>query len=227
LVALSRRHAAREVARRNAVKIRGLSYRECSRRCFCRCRNIRPPVGFKFHAVLVVNSAHLASISSPTVIVAADFLGRSIIQEFAGPEKQEGDWTMSVDDRCSPAHQAPSGVYRGWTTGTKRLRCVRRARGISATGGVRDFLPLRARRFSRHRPPRRFRGEQLAHAPANRLAASEPIIRSLAYALLDRRRGEPSKERSDVTSMAAQSELVKKSGDWLDGKLDPAATSKC
>ncbi|MGC4054570.1 MAG: hypothetical protein QM757_36285 [Paludibaculum sp.] len=29
-------------------------------------RNIQPrPVGFKFHAVLVVNSAHLASLASP------------------------------------------------------------------------------------------------------------------------------------------------------------------
>ena len=29
-------------------------------------RNIQPrPVGFKFHAVLVVNSAHIASLASP------------------------------------------------------------------------------------------------------------------------------------------------------------------
>ncbi len=40
-------------------------------------RNVQPrPVGFKFHAVLVVNSAHLASLSSPEEMrLATHFLG--------------------------------------------------------------------------------------------------------------------------------------------------------
>ena len=46
---------------------RGLTYREIlAALMLAGVRNIQPhPVGFKFHAVLVVNSAHLASISSP------------------------------------------------------------------------------------------------------------------------------------------------------------------
>jgi len=45
----------------------GLSYREVlAALLLAGVRNISPhPVGFKFHAVLVVNSAHLASLSSP------------------------------------------------------------------------------------------------------------------------------------------------------------------
>jgi len=45
---------------------RGLSYREVlAALLLAGVRNIQPrPVGFKFHSVLVVNSAHLASISS-------------------------------------------------------------------------------------------------------------------------------------------------------------------
>src|SRR5580765_3384470 len=46
----------------------GLSYREVvAALLLAGVRNVepRPSVGFKFHAVLVVNSAHLASISSP------------------------------------------------------------------------------------------------------------------------------------------------------------------
>src|SRR3982751_2413141 len=47
---------------------RGLSYREVlAALLLAGVRNVqpRPSVGFKFHAVLVVNSAHLASLNSP------------------------------------------------------------------------------------------------------------------------------------------------------------------
>src|SRR5262249_57404591 len=47
---------------------RGLSYQELLAALFLAgVRNVepRPSVGFKFHAVLVVNSAHLASLASP------------------------------------------------------------------------------------------------------------------------------------------------------------------
>src|SRR3954462_11473904 len=51
-----------------SVRIRhGLSYREVlTALLLAGVRNIQPrPVGFKFHSVLVVNSAHRASLSSP------------------------------------------------------------------------------------------------------------------------------------------------------------------
>jgi hypothetical protein len=66
---------------------RGLSYRELlAALMLAGVRNIQPrPVGFKFHAVLVINSAHLSSLAS------ADrdrwlpiFLGDRSVQEFAG-----------------------------------------------------------------------------------------------------------------------------------------------
>ena len=46
---------------------KGTTYREIlSALLLAGVRNIQPrPVGFKFHAVLVVNSAHLASVNSP------------------------------------------------------------------------------------------------------------------------------------------------------------------
>ena len=60
---------------------RGLSYRELlAALLLAGVRNIQPrPVGFKFHAVLVVNSAHLASIASPdlTSAIAVSGNGRS------------------------------------------------------------------------------------------------------------------------------------------------------
>src|SRR5580698_4094646 len=46
---------------------RGLSYRQLLAALFLAgVRDLQPrPVGFKFHAVLVINSAHLASLASP------------------------------------------------------------------------------------------------------------------------------------------------------------------
>src|SRR5204862_7791336 len=63
-------------------------------------RNIQPrPVGFKFHAVLVVNSAHLASLSSPDsdrwlpIFWALDYFNSAQEQDI-----RQGDWTMGAPD---------------------------------------------------------------------------------------------------------------------------------
>src|SRR5688572_13450278 len=90
---------------------RGLSYREVlAALLLAGIRNIQPrPVGFKFHAVLVVNSAHLASLSAPDsdrwlpVFWALDHFKSSQAQDV-----KEGDWTMrGVDEsRVPPAHKA-------------------------------------------------------------------------------------------------------------------------
>src|SRR5690349_11986840 len=91
-----------------AGKIRkGTSYREIvAALLLAGVRNIqpRPSVGFKFHAVLVVNSAHLASISSPDeqrwlpIFWALDyFKGQQAADE------REGNWTMApVDENEVP-----------------------------------------------------------------------------------------------------------------------------
>src|ERR1051326_1890014 len=76
---------------------RGTSFREVlTALLLAGVRNIQPrPVGFKFHAVLVVNSAHLASLSSPDsdrwlpIFWALDQFKSS-----QAADEREGDWTM-------------------------------------------------------------------------------------------------------------------------------------
>src|ERR1051325_2317690 len=90
---------------------RGLSYRELlAALLLAGVRDIQPrPVGFKFHAVLVVNSAHLASLSSPDsdrwlpIFWAIDQFKSSQAEDV-----RQGDWTMGpVDESAVPAsHQA-------------------------------------------------------------------------------------------------------------------------
>ena len=61
-------------------------------------RNVepRPSVGFKFHAVLVVNSAHLASLASPPddrwlpIFWALDYFKSAQARDV-----REGNWTMA------------------------------------------------------------------------------------------------------------------------------------
>src|SRR3954469_13253285 len=77
----------------------GTSYREIvAALLLAGVKNVqpRPSVGFKFHAVLVVNSAHLASISSPDhqrwlpIFWALDNFKSSQLAD-----EKEGNWTMS------------------------------------------------------------------------------------------------------------------------------------
>src|SRR5256885_17256572 len=92
----------------------GLTYRELlAALLLAGVRNIQPrPVGFKFHSVLVVNSAHLASLSSPDserwlpIFWALDYFKSSQAQDV-----KEGDWTMrAVDESKVPPTQRARGA---------------------------------------------------------------------------------------------------------------------
>ena len=88
-------------------------------------RNVqpRPSVGHKFHAVLVVNSAHLASLASPDsdrwlpIFWALDYFKSSQAQDV-----RENDWTMGpVDESAVPparkAREAFEAAMGGWDEG--------------------------------------------------------------------------------------------------------------
>ena len=90
---------------------RGTSYREIlAALLLAGVRNIQPrPIGFKFHAVLVVNSAHLASLASPDtdrwlpIFWAIDQFKSSQAQDV-----QQGDWALGAVDESAvpPSHKA-------------------------------------------------------------------------------------------------------------------------
>ena len=100
----SRERLLEEVAQR--IKT-GTTYRELlAAVMLAGVRNIQPrPVGFKFHAVLVVNSAHLASLNAPDEDRWLPLFWA--LDRFKGSQAQdvrEGDWTMpAVDEKALPA----------------------------------------------------------------------------------------------------------------------------
>ena len=84
----------------------GLTYKEVlAALLLAGVRNVQPrPVGFKFHAVLVVNSAHLASVNSPeTDRWLPIFWALDYFKESQARDEREGDWTMAgLDDSALP-----------------------------------------------------------------------------------------------------------------------------
>src|SRR5438132_7980310 len=119
---------------------RGLSYRDLlAALLLAGVRNIQPrPVGFKFHAVLVVNSAHLASLSSPDserwlpIFWPLDSFKSSQAQDV-----KEGDWTMRpVDELKVPtaekAKQAFIEAMEGWDETAADAAVTGLVRGASA-----------------------------------------------------------------------------------------------
>src|SRR5437667_2281347 len=90
---------------------RGMTYREVlAALLLAGVRNIQPrPIGFKFHAVLVVNSAHLASLSSPDSDRWLPIFWA--IDEFKvsqAADVREGDWTLGPVEESAvpPSHKA-------------------------------------------------------------------------------------------------------------------------
>jgi hypothetical protein len=197
-------------------------------------RNIqpRPHVGFKFHAVLVVNSAHLASLASPDehrwlpIFWALDHFKSSQVADV-----REGDWTMSaVDESAVPPATKAKAAFTAAMDNWDEAAADAAAAGLARSCGVHECFEIMFRYGCRD-----FRdiGHKAIYV-ANSLRTlncighqhAEPVLRSLAYALLQHEGGNPAK--SDDTADRPGRKNVERAAkfrpDWLEGKLDPSAT---
>ena len=185
--------------------------------------------------VLVVNSAHLASLASPRrAPLAADLLGPRLLQSGAGARRAG----RRLDDGAGRRSGRPAGAQgprrrssTRWTPGTRR-RPTRRSPAWPArpsrTKSFELFCPLRRARLPLDRPQGDLRRQQLPHARVHRLAARRAgaAVAGLRPADARRRRTRKADDAAD-RPCRRNSELVKKiRDDWQDGKLDDAATSR-
>jgi hypothetical protein len=196
-------------------------------------RNIQPrPVGFKFHAVLVVNSAHLASRNSPEsdrwlpIFWALDQFKSSQARDV-----REGDWTLSeVDEAAVPpadkARKAFISALENWdeaaadsaTAGLVRTAKPQDVFNLFSRYGARDFRDLGHKSIYLANSWRTLQTIGWQHA--------EPVLRSLAYAL-QYHEGENPARRDAAADRAGRrnQELVRKfPGGWRAGKPDSDAT---
>jgi hypothetical protein len=179
----------------------GLSYRELlAALLLAGVRNIQPrPVGFKFHAVLVVNSAHLASLACPDsdrwlpIFWALDHF-----KESQARDVREGDWTMgpvneAAVPRAAKARQAFTEAMDNWDEGGADAAVAGLARAAGAQQvfevfcryGARDFRDIGHKAIYVANTWRTLRHIGWQHA--------EPVLRSLAYALLSHEGDNPAK----------------------------------
>ena len=213
---------------------RGLTYREVLAALqLAGVRNIQPrPVGFKFHAVLVVNSAHLASLASPDsdrwlpIFWAIDQFKSS-----QAADVKEGDWTMAPVDEAAvpPSHRALEAFRQAmdnWDEAAADAAVV----GLARTAGADELFEVFA-----HYGARDFRdiGHKAIYV-ANSFRCleiigwqhAEPVLRSLAYALLEGARDNPAKSdlQPDRAFRQNLEALKKVRADWRDGKANAEAT---
>lgn len=217
---------------------RGLSYQEVlTALLLAGVKNVepRPSVGFKFHAVLVVNSAHLASLASRDehrwlpIFWALDYYKSAAARDVA----ERGDWTMSAVRESSlpapyKAHEAFTSAMDQWDEGAADVAVAQLARTASMGEvyeilfryGMRDFRSIGHKAIYVANSLRTLQCIGWHHA--------EPVLRSLAYALLNHEGGNPA-ERSDEADRPYRRnvELVQKiRPEWRDGRLDTAATEE-
>src|SRR4051794_8437662 len=215
-----------------AQKIRaGTSYREIvAALLLAGVKNVQPrPVGFKFHAVLVVNSAHLASISSPDdqrwlpIFWALDYFKSSQAQD-----EKEGNWTMApVDEsRVPPPHkalQAFTDAMDRWDEAAADAAVA----GLARSAGANELFDVFARYGCRdfrdigHKAIYVANSWRTLNVVGWRYA--EPVLRSLAYALLERgREGNPADNDYEADRPGRKNAALAKKfrDDWQSGKLD-------
>jgi hypothetical protein len=217
---------------------RGLSYRDLlAALLLAGVKNVepRPSVGFKFHAVLVVNSAHLASMASPPehrwlpIFWALDYYKACEARDV----EERGDWTMSAVDDSSlpPAHEVRDAFISAmdnWDEAAADAAVAGLARTAGANEiyelflryGMRDFRSIGHKAIYVANSWRTLQCIGWQHA--------EPVLRSLAYALLAHEGDNPS-QRDDPADrpFRRNQELAQRiRPEWRDGQTDHAATSE-
>jgi len=198
-------------------------------------RGIRPrPVGFKFHAVLVVNSAHLASLAAPAeerwlpLLWALDNYKASQQRN-----QEEGGWMMPppAEGKLAPVTQARNRFIEAmdnWDEEGTDNAVVPLVRSAGAAEIMELFWRYGARDF------RDIGHKAIYAANSYRLLGTigwrhaEPILRSLAYAMLEHRGGNPAK--GDDPADRPWRENIKRAAkirpDWQQGKITASAAAE-
>jgi hypothetical protein len=215
---------------------RGLPYRDVlAALLLAGVRNVqpRPSVGHKFHAVLVVNSAHLASLDSPDsdrwlpIFWALDYFKDSQARDV-----REGNWTMGPVDESAvpPARQARKAFVEAmdsWDEAKADAAVVSLARSAGEDAiyelfcryGARDFRSIGHKAIYVANSWRTLRCIGWQHA--------EPVLRSLAYALLMHEGVNPATRDDDADKpwRRNQEHVTRIKEDWNGGEPSESAST--
>jgi hypothetical protein len=213
---------------------KGTSYEELFAAVFLAgVRGIQPrPVGYKFHAVLVINSAHQATLAAVDQDRWLPLLWS--IDNFKASQARnakEGDWRMApADESKLPGESQAKKVFLdgmdSWDPDQADRGITAWMRGVGAAEvyepfwrfGSRDFRDIGHKAIYAANAYRTLQTIGWRHA--------EPVLRSLAYAQLDHRGPNPSKsdEVADRPGRENMTRVEKMGKASFAGKRDDAAT---
>jgi hypothetical protein len=220
----------------------GLAYRDVlTALLLAGVRNVppRPTVGFKFHAVLVVNSAHLAALAAPDrerwlpLFWAMDNFKSSQAQTaLEAKAKNENAWRMKpVDESKLPpiekAREAFIAAMDNWDEEGLDVATAALVRSgqpgelfdLYARFGCRDFRDIGHKAIYVANAFRALEVIGWQHA--------EPVLRSISYALLQHDGENPAKQDAEPDRCGRRNlELARKiKPDWRVKKAGGQATS--
>ncbi|MBM3993311.1 MAG: twin-arginine translocation signal domain-containing protein [Planctomycetes bacterium] len=199
-------------------------------------RGIQPrPVGFKFHCVLVVNSAHIASLAAQDrdrwlpLFWALDNFKASQARN-----AQEGDWRMSaLADNRLPAPETTLRNFRtamdNWETENADRTTAQLAR-ISSQNEVYEMLwRYGARDFRDIGHKAIFVANSYRTLVTIGWRHAEPIMRSLVYALMDHgNQANPARSDHDADRPGRDNlrRLTRIRADWHQGRVSREAVTE-
>ena len=213
----------------------GLSYRQLlTALLLAGVRNVqpRPAVGFKFHAVLVVNSAHLASISSPDedrwlpIFWALDNFKSSQARDV-----REGNWTMAPIRKSVIAPELARSEFdkamQNWEEDKADVAAASLVRFSGAVEVFEAFARYAARDFRSIGHKAIFAANAWRTLQTIGWHHAEPVMRSLAYAMLNHN-DESNPATNDLAAdrpwRENQDQARSIRTDWMNGLLEDGAT---
>jgi hypothetical protein len=208
----------------------GLSFRNLLAGLFLAgIRNIKPrPVGFKFHAVMVINSAHLLGQSAAVTERLLPLLWA--LDNFKASQAQdvkEGDWALQpVNESHLPKpHQARAEFVRAMDAWDADAADAAIAALCRSSGAAETMEPLwrvavRDQRNIGHKAI--FAAQSWRTLQSIGWEHAEPVLRSLVFGMLDLQ-GD-SQARPIGPYEANLENAAQTRNDWQIGREDPAAT---
>ena len=214
----------------------GLSYRQVlTALLLAGVRNVqpRPSVGFKFHAVLVVNSAHLASLASRDEDRWLPiFWGLDYFKSSQARDVREGNWTMApVDEAAVPGVDKAEPMFVQAMDQWDEAAADAAVAGLGRTAGASQVFELFARYGARDFRSIGHKAIFVANSYRTLQCIgwrhAEPVLRSLAYALLNHD-GQPNPAESDLEAdrpwRKNESRAAAIRSGWQSGRPDGTAT---
>jgi hypothetical protein len=208
----------------------GLPYRDLLTGLFLAgIRNIKPhPIGYKLHAVLVINSAHiLGQSASKEDRLLPLFWALDGFKNSQAQDVREGDWTLQKIDeaRLPKPSNAKAEFVRGmenWDAEAVDSAVVALVRSSDAAETMEPIwrYAVRDQWYIGHKAI--FAAQSRRTLQAIGWLHAEPVLRSLAFGLLNLRDNSP---RAALGPYEANLEHARKVRDgWHVGTLDAAAT---